>query len=270
MESVTLSLISHTNVGKTTLARTLLREDVGEALDHAHVTDENVAYALAQTESGAQLTLWDTPGFGDTARLMKRLRKVGSPVGWVLHQVWDRITDRPLWCSQQAVLNVRDEADVEMVKQMESKRMSWCLADVVAVHGDANLSHNGNSHVACWDCGPTQVIYPDLAPGAVEIESTPIPVPADASRNNSAENSTHVNPAVYPQSLPFGTPAPVGNEVHPIGTTKVYYSQGVRPASFQEPVPGQASSFRGPPIQGPSPRPSAQPEVRRKRALFAN
>ncbi len=112
MESVTLSLISHTNVGKTTLARTLLREDVGEALDHAHVTDENVAYALAQTESGAQLTLWDTPGFGDTARLMKRLRKVGSPVGWVLHQVWDRITDRPLWCSQQAVLNVRDEADV--------------------------------------------------------------------------------------------------------------------------------------------------------------
>ena len=30
VETVTLSLISHTNVGKTTLARTLLRRDVGE------------------------------------------------------------------------------------------------------------------------------------------------------------------------------------------------------------------------------------------------
>jgi len=31
MPSITLSLISHTNVGKTTLARTLLRQDVGGA-----------------------------------------------------------------------------------------------------------------------------------------------------------------------------------------------------------------------------------------------
>ena len=32
---VSLSLISHTNVGKTTLARTLLRRDVGEVRDFA-------------------------------------------------------------------------------------------------------------------------------------------------------------------------------------------------------------------------------------------
>ena len=36
---VTLSLVSHTNVGKTTLARTLLRQDVGEVRDQAHVTE---------------------------------------------------------------------------------------------------------------------------------------------------------------------------------------------------------------------------------------
>ena len=35
-ETVSLSLISHTNVGKTTLARTLLRRDVGEVRDAAH------------------------------------------------------------------------------------------------------------------------------------------------------------------------------------------------------------------------------------------
>lgn len=111
MKTITLSLISHTNVGKTTLARTLLRQDVGDALDQAHVTDTNVSYELLRTEDGV-LKLWDTPGFGDTARLLKRLKISEKPLGWIVSQVWDRITDRPLWCSQQAVINVREEADV--------------------------------------------------------------------------------------------------------------------------------------------------------------
>ena len=60
----------------------------------------------------ARLLLWDTPGFGDTARLLTRLRREGDPIGWFLHQAWDRVLNRPLWCSQEAVRNVRDEADV--------------------------------------------------------------------------------------------------------------------------------------------------------------
>ncbi|MDY7096408.1 MAG: GTPase domain-containing protein, partial [Acidobacteriota bacterium] len=109
-----LSLISHTNVGKTTLARTLLREDVGEVLDQAHVTEISEAYTLieAETEQGdAKLVLWDTPGFGDTARLMRRLRDLDKPLGWLLSQVWDRIADRGLWSSQQAARNIRDHAN---------------------------------------------------------------------------------------------------------------------------------------------------------------
>lgn len=109
--TVTLSLISHTNVGKTTLARTLLREDVGEVLDQAHVTDVSTAHVLIEAD-GDVLRLWDTPGFGNTARLMRRLRRERQPVGWLLHQVWDRLLDRPTWCSQQAVRNVKQEADV--------------------------------------------------------------------------------------------------------------------------------------------------------------
>jgi hypothetical protein len=108
---VTLSLISHTNVGKTTLARTLLRRDVGEVLDRAHVTDASEAHTLIETDS-AVLRLWDTPGFGDTARLARRLRHERDPLGWFLHRVWDRVLDRPMYCSQAAVRNVRDEADV--------------------------------------------------------------------------------------------------------------------------------------------------------------
>jgi len=108
--SVTLSLISHTNVGKTTLARTLLRRDVGEVRDQAHVTDRSERYILAEVD-GAQLVLWDTPGLGNTVRLMGRVRGQSSPIGWLLSQVWDRLADRPFWSTQQAIKNARDEAD---------------------------------------------------------------------------------------------------------------------------------------------------------------
>jgi len=109
--TVNLSLISHTNAGKTTLARTLLGRDVGEVRDAAHVTDLATGYVLVQ-QGEDTLMLWDTPGFGDTARLLSRLKNSGSPIGWFLTQVWDRWRERPLWSSQQAVKNAREEADV--------------------------------------------------------------------------------------------------------------------------------------------------------------
>jgi Domain of unknown function (DUF3482)/50S ribosome-binding GTPase len=109
--TVNLSLISHTNAGKTTLARTLLGQDVGEVRDAAHVTDVATGYVLVQAGSDT-LMLWDTPGFGDTARLLSRLRGAGNPIGWLLSQVWDRWRERALWSSQQAVRNARENADV--------------------------------------------------------------------------------------------------------------------------------------------------------------
>ena len=109
--TVNLSLISHTNAGKTTLARTLLGRDIGEVRDAAHVTDLNSGHVLVQAGEDT-LMLWDTPGFGDTARLLQRLRMSGNPIGWFLNQVWDRWRERPLWSSQQAVKNAREHADV--------------------------------------------------------------------------------------------------------------------------------------------------------------
>jgi len=109
--AVNLSLVSHTNAGKTTLVRTLLAQDVGEVRDAAHVTDVATGYVMLQS-GGDTLMLWDTPGFGDTARLLRRLKLSGNPIGWFLSQVWDRFRDRPLWSSQQAVRNARDHADV--------------------------------------------------------------------------------------------------------------------------------------------------------------
>ncbi len=109
--AITLSLISHTNVGKTTLARTLLRRDVGDAADQEHVTDVATAYSMMEA-SGHRLLLWDTPGFGSTPRLLSRLRLSASPIRWMLTQLWDRFRDRSLWCSQQAIKNVQSDSDI--------------------------------------------------------------------------------------------------------------------------------------------------------------
>ena len=109
---ISLSLVSHTNAGKTTLARTLLGRDVGLVRDAPHVTEFADVFTMLETGAGERLLLWDTPGFGDSLRLVKRLRAWGNPIGWFVSEVWDRWRDRPFWASQQALRNVRDEADV--------------------------------------------------------------------------------------------------------------------------------------------------------------
>ena len=109
---IQFALISHTNNGKTTLARTLIGVDVGEVRDAAHVTIFAESHALLTTPQGDTLQLWDTPGFGDSVRLLKRLGMSGNPIGWFLREVLDRYRDRPFWLSQQALRTARDAADV--------------------------------------------------------------------------------------------------------------------------------------------------------------
>ncbi|HSM21362.1 MAG TPA: GTPase domain-containing protein, partial [Rubrivivax sp.] len=112
MTTVTLSLVSHTNAGKTTLARTLLGSDVGVVRDAPHVTQFADGHDLIVTDAGDRLRLWDTPGFGDSARLARRLQQRGEPLGWFLSEVWDRWRDHAFWASQQALRHVQSESDV--------------------------------------------------------------------------------------------------------------------------------------------------------------
>jgi hypothetical protein len=109
---IQFALISHTNNGKTTLARTLLGSDVGEVRDSAHVTLSSEAHTLLATQEGDLLQLWDTPGFGDSVRLFRRLSMSGNPIGWFLREVLDRFRDRPFWLSQQAMRTAKDSADI--------------------------------------------------------------------------------------------------------------------------------------------------------------
>ncbi len=107
-----LSLVSHTNIGKTTLARTLLGRDVGEVADREHVTQTTDEYVLTRNAEGCELVLWDTPGFGNSVALAKRLEGRTNPIGWFLSEVWDRLANKSLWLNQKAIKHVRDTSSV--------------------------------------------------------------------------------------------------------------------------------------------------------------
>jgi hypothetical protein len=110
--TIQFALVSHTNNGKTTLARTLAGVDVGEVRDAAHVTVFAEALPLLTSGAGDTLVLWDTPGFGDSVRLLRRLALAANPLGWFLREVFDRYRDRTFWLSQQALRAAKEQADV--------------------------------------------------------------------------------------------------------------------------------------------------------------
>jgi general secretion pathway protein D len=83
---------------------------------------------------------------------------------------------------------VKTDEDYDWVKTVESERMSWCLGDVVNIHGDVGL--RGGNCVNCPDKLP--VIYPDRDPTGMGystyespstgMQSTLEPIPAGESR----------------------------------------------------------------------------------------
>ena len=136
-KDLSISLVSHTNVGKTTLVRTLLGRDVGEVRDEAHVTEVAEPFTLIESDAADRLLLWDTPGFGDSQRLVKRLAQQGQALGWLLSEVWDRWRDRALWASQRAIRHVLEQADVALylVNAAEAPDDAGYLASELLVLG---------------------------------------------------------------------------------------------------------------------------------------
>jgi hypothetical protein len=168
---IQFALVSHTNNGKTTLARTLVGVDVGEVRDAAHVTVFAEAHTLQSTDAGDALMLWDTPGFGDSVRLLKRLAMSGNPIGWFLREVFDRYRDRPFWLSQQALRAAKDAADVVLylVNSSEDPRDAGYLA--------------AEMKILEWLGKPVVVLLNQLGP----------PRPADAEQAEQARWKTHLD-----------------------------------------------------------------------------
>jgi type II secretion system protein D len=161
---------------------------------------------------------------------------------------------------------VRTEADAEWVKQVESDRMSWCLADVVEIHGDAGLS-GGNG---LWGPALPPPIYPDSDPtGAAGTEwiepgfevpparrgpTTPsgrqLPQMLNPPVPTQTPNSA-VTPAPVDPSLPktdSGKPVPLPN---PFGNPGAKLDQSSRkPQSNQASQKALGETAYGPPPPG--------------------
>jgi general secretion pathway protein D len=133
--------------------------------------------------------------------------------------------------------NVEEELNV--LKEVESSRMSWCLADILEMHGDVGL----NGGHGLWGPATGAMMYPEMpqsvidgseqsilndgyqqgSPGGMEGE----PIPAMPSQNGTIETAP-IDPASY-----FGT-----GDVN--ATQAGYYPQQTMvPGQFQNNVPSQ-------------------------------
>ncbi len=139
---------------------------------------------------------------------------------------------------------VTGDQDLDYVKQTESSRMSWCLADVVEMHGDVGLSGG----YGLWGPAAGQTIYPDLQPTVDHVineqvisdqpvgagaSGTPIdgPVMIDAA---VGQPSTYMGPTTsYTQPNPsVGQPTGVGQSSGMLQSGEMISSPG---ATYQSP-----------------------------------
>jgi general secretion pathway protein D len=84
---------------------------------------------------------------------------------------------------------VQNEQQADKVKQAEAARMSWCLADVIKLHGDAGLRGRCDQ----WNDSETEVVYPDLQPSRETIPA-PAGTPADQPETIPAPNGSPFAP----------------------------------------------------------------------------
>lgn len=91
---------------------------------------------------------------------------------------------------------VRDEEDAARIRQVESARMSWCLADVRALHSSVGLYSRDD----IWAEEETMTIYPDLQPTGEPIPHAAEGVPTPGSSGTAPGAAP--GPAIVPVPPP--------------------------------------------------------------------
>jgi len=93
---------------------------------------------------------------------------------------------------------VRNEGDMEKIRQVEASRLHWCLADVIAIHGGSEF----RSRTDEWSDAETAVIYPDTNPGAqlnppgggTPTAPEPVPAPSGAPDTRDPKQGPALTP----------------------------------------------------------------------------
>ena len=125
---------------------------------------------------------------------------------------------------------IRNELDAEMIKQVESSRMSWVLCDVVNMHGPSGLKSRSDD----WSAAESPSLYPSDVP--CEEDYTPI----------YSEEGGLIQPTPAPQPTP-------ALQLEP--TSAMNNPAAVEPASFVAPSGAVNMPRPGSPIALPPPPP---------------
>jgi small GTP-binding protein len=78
--AINIAVVGHTNAGKTSLIRTLLRDDHFGNIDDTAGTTRSVEKSVIFAGDDAVLNLFDTPGFEDSSALLKALEDLSKTV----------------------------------------------------------------------------------------------------------------------------------------------------------------------------------------------
>src|SRR5262245_26811446 len=138
---------------------------------------------------------------------------------------------------------VTSEDQIDWINARESERMSWCVADLVNIHGPVPLGGN-----PAFNAGPTPLIFPDLQPGGLPPNPTLGPTGPPGSPTYPGGPTPYGDIPILqgrgnlPGALPTLTPpAPVGPGAMPPGPMP--YAEPAR----QQPTP----AVPPPPPPGP-------------------
>lgn len=128
---------------------------------------------------------------------------------------------------------VQTDEDYEIIKQVESSRMSYCLSDILEMHGDVGLS---GGH-GLWGPARGPVIYPDMQPAGVECLT-----PADSIIDGSYSQPMNGQPMID-STVPNVSPVPGVQPGQP--EAMIQAAPSMQPIGYQRP-PAQAS-YQAPP-----------------------
>jgi general secretion pathway protein D len=99
--------------------------------------------------------------------------------------------------------------DSDLVKQIESSRMSWILSDVINLHGESGL----RSRCDAWYDGEMESIYPNFVPeeGFMPLSKGPTSPPGEPMLNgpSCSPSSAPTTPAMPPAKTKDGEPIPL-------------------------------------------------------------
>jgi len=119
---------------------------------------------------------------------------------------------------------IRNEADAEMLKQVESSRMSWVMCDVVTMHGPSGLRSRNDE----WGDGETDAVYPCHVPTEGEI-----PMGSESYPVSPAPAAQPVEGTVLPYEPENAQPGEWSDGVLPAPTTNTTTGGEVKPASYR-------------------------------------